>query len=63
MQFFKWTRPTVFEAKRLGGGAASQMDKMRILKESRPEIIVGGKYRVIRKIGNSAVRFYPHNIL
>jgi len=24
MQFFKWTRPTVFEAKRLGGGAASQ---------------------------------------
>ncbi|EDX16570.1 GD24797 [Drosophila simulans] len=30
------------------------MDKMRILKESRPEIIVGGKYRVIRKIGSGS---------
>jgi len=27
------------------------MEKMRLLKDNRSEIIIGGKYRVIRKIG------------
>ncbi|EDW81917.1 uncharacterized protein Dwil_GK25517 [Drosophila willistoni] len=30
------------------------MDKMRIIKDNRSEIIVGGKYRVIRKIGSGS---------
>ncbi|XP_068154597.1 casein kinase I [Drosophila tropicalis] len=30
------------------------MDKMRMIKDNRSEIIVGGKYRVIRKIGSGS---------
>ena len=34
------------------------MEKLRLAKDSRSEIIVGGKYRIIRKIGKHFKIYY-----